>query len=86
MLSLERQNELDTALMEAANMAEVVSGWMGQALGFENGGPVTLSSDERSQIYWAINFLTHLITGADRIFRGPEELIAPTGRSDDVPA
>ena len=67
-LSFERQVELETALADAKHTADIVSEWMGQAIGFENAKPPRLSEADCTNIYWAVNSVARLINKADRIF------------------
>jgi hypothetical protein len=71
-LSFERRVELESALTDAKHAADIVSEWMGQAIGFENATPPRLSAADCTNIYWAMNTVAHLISEADRIFHEPE--------------
>ena len=71
-LSFERQVELESALADATHMADIVSEWMGRAIGFENAKPPRLSEADCSNVYWAVNSVTRLINEADRIYHEPE--------------
>ena len=59
---------LESTLLEAAFLSEIIFGWMANTLEFEMAKPRPLTKEERSHVYWAISTLTHMIGEAHRIY------------------
>ena len=59
---------LESALMEAAYLSEIIFGWMANTLEFEMAKPRPLTDEESSHVYWAVSTLSHLIGEAHRIY------------------